>query len=308
MIWVFPSVGTPEQCVIRGRAFRAEPGQGSSVLSRNVRSLAGAQEWPGAAGTVAFLGRSAGFTADDEGFFAAAFAADGDPFPLGPHEARATLAEVAADEARGAVHVTSADGLSVISDFDDTLAETHVTQRRRMVTTALFKDGSTHPAVAGMACLYRAIARRTGAAFHYLSGSPIGFLPRILRFLEVHACPPGAVRLRHWQTEPMDPIAFKRPLMEEIAQALPGHGLVLFGDTGEKDPEVFAEVRATHGARVRRTFLRNVGDEPADAPRLRESFVFERASQAASEAGRLGLLDPADVLEVARAEAGLETR
>jgi hypothetical protein len=116
------------------------------------------------------------------------------------------------------------------------------------------------------------------------------------------------VALRHWETDRFDPLAFKLPRIETIARSLPGHELVLVGDTGEKDPEVFAEIGARLGRRVRLVLLRRSEEETADAPRWRGAFAFARASQAACEAARLGLIAAGDVLEVARAEAGLKTR
>lgn len=304
MIWIFPAVGTPEgDCVVRGRAFRVDPDGGGPALLRNARALLGAKEAPEAELILTLLGRTLAVKCDGEGFFALELSGKYRPLPLGRHDIGACVAGHESETGRGSLTIVPAAGISVVSDFDDTIAQTHVTNRQRMVSTALFRDAHDHPVVPGMAALYRGLARAAGAAFHYISGTPVGFFTRTQRFLEYHGFPAGAIVLRHYETEPLEPFAFKLPRVEAVARALPGHRLILVGDAGEKDPEVYAELRARFRDRVAAVWIRQVGKEPSDAARFRDAFLFERAADAAREGARLGLLDAAAVDEVTRAEA-----
>lgn len=303
MIWVFPAIGTPEgDCVVRGRAFRKDPDRGGSALVRNARSILGAKEAPGAELILTLLGRTLAAKCDGEGFFALELSGKYRPLPLGRHEISAAVAGNKQETGRGTLTIVAAAGISVVSDFDDTIAQTHVTNRKRMVSTALFREGHDHPVVPGMAALYRGLARATGATFHYVSGSPVGFFMRTQRFLEHHQFPTGSVVLRHYETEPLESFAFKLPRIEAVARALPGHRLLLVGDAGEKDPEVYADLRARFRDRVAGVWIRQIGAEPRTAARFHDMLVFDRASEAAAEGVRLGCLDAAAVEEVKRAE------
>jgi phosphatidate phosphatase APP1 len=303
VVWLFPAVGTPRGVRLRGRAFRRDPDRGRNTLFRNIRSIAGARELPHAEVTVTALGYSVPLQADEEGFFTWELDGAERPLPLGVHPVTACLARSPDIAGTGTLTVVPDAALSVISDFDDTIAITHVKSRRRMLHTALFRSDSDHRVVPGMAAFYRSLARAPGSAFHYLSGTPVGLFRRTMRFLERHGFPPGAVILRHLELDPLDALVFKPPRLTEIADRLPGHGLLLIGDSGEKDPEVYAQVRDQLGEeRVRRVMIRRVTTEPVESPRFAGAFVFDRPSQAAAEAVRLGLMDAADLDAIAAAE------
>lgn len=292
-VWVFAAVGTPSGAVVRGRAFRKDPDRGTTPLSRNLRSILRAHELRRVPGVLDVGGRKVTFRTDAEGFFAVEILGAETPLPLGEHAVVASLKRPgdAGEHGRGRLIVAPDVGLSVISDFDDTVAVTNVTRPGAMLGTVLFAGDAEHPVAPGMAELYRCLALPAGRAFHYLSGTPVWLYRRTERFLSRHRFPPGAILLRVLEAESVDPFAYKPPRVEAIARALPRHAFVLVGDSGERDPEVYARSREALGDRVRAVFIRRVTAEPRDAPRFQGAFVFDRAREAAAEAARLGFID-----------------
>jgi len=291
-VWVFPSVITPHGGLVRGRVFKSNPDRGSRIFVRNARSLVWARELPGAHVRLLVGGRVLDAVADGEGFFGAHLEPRQGPLDLGPTPVLAFVESFGAiplPAGRGHVVVVPEEGVSIVSDFDDTLAVSDVRHKTKLMWNALFRNETGHAVVPGMAGLFRALGAPPARAFHYVSGTPWGLLRRTERFLANHGFPRGALVLRHLETEPFDALAFKPPHILAIAESLPRHRLVLVGDSGEKDPEVFAAVRERLGDRVLATFVRLVTPEPPDAPRFRGTLPFTDAEEALVHARQLGL-------------------
>lgn len=288
-VWIFPSVVTVGGGTVRGRALRRNPDRGGFAFVRNARSIAFTRELPSTDVRIEVCGRVIRTRSDEEGFFTVNL--DGSAaLPLGRHQARAFFEEEKEPAGTGLVQVVPERGLSVVSDFDDTIAVSHITRKAKMLWTALFRDETEHDAVDGMADLYTRLAP-FAAAFHYVSGTPVGLLRRTERFLERHGFPQGALLLRHFERDGFDMAKYKPRVLSEIARALPGHRFLFVGDSGEKDPEFFAHVRAELGEhRVAGVLVRRVTKELHDAARFSGMFVFDDPQEAARELARLGVV------------------
>jgi phosphatidate phosphatase APP1 len=62
--------------------------------------------------------------------------------------------------------------------------------------------------------------------------------------------------------------ATKLSAIERIMTAFPQRQFILIGDSGEQDPEIYANVAREHGKQVVAIFIRNVTDEETDGPRF----------------------------------------
>jgi phosphatidate phosphatase APP1 len=288
-VWIFPSVITVRGGTVRGRALRRDPDRGGFKFVRNTRSIVFTTELPLAAIRLEVCGRVVHTRANSEGFFTATLDGSTAALPLGRHPASAFVGEDPEPAGTGLVQVVPERGLSVVSDFDDTIAVSHIGRTFRMLWTALFRDETEHAAVEGMAQLYAKLAP-FAAAFHYVSGTPVGLLRRTERFLERHGFPEGALLLRHFESDGFDMAAYKPRVLSEIARALPGHRFLYVGDSGEKDPEFFARLREELGTeRVAGVLVRRVTKELRDAARFSGMFLFDNPEEAAEELARLGV-------------------
>jgi hypothetical protein len=168
------------------------------------------------------------------------------------------------------------EGVSVVSDIDDTIKHTLVRQRREMLLNTFARE---FVAVPGMAAWYQRIARGAASvAFHYLSGAPLQLMPPLGAFLRSAGFPEGSVHLRAFSFSPaalLDADATVRHKQAEITQLLTDHPrrrFVLVGDSGERDPEIYGPIARAHAARIAAVLIRDVTGDAADSERYRQAF------------------------------------
>jgi Uncharacterized conserved protein (DUF2183) len=169
------------------------------------------------------------------------------------------------------------EGTSVVCDIDDTIKHTQVRQRRQMLLNTFAREFISVP---GMAAWSEGVARsNAGAAFHYVSGSPLQLLPPFVAFLRGNAFADGSLHLRTFSLRPsalLDEEATSRHKHAEITQLLADHPrrrFVLVGDSGERDPEVYGEIAREQPSRIGAVLIRDVTNEPADGERYRQAFA-----------------------------------
>lgn len=175
----------------------------------------------------------------------------------------------------GRVLLVPPEGLSVVSDIDDTIKHTAVHSRREMLLNTFARPFEATP---GMAAHYRRLARVADTRFHYLSASPIQLFPALSDFVRSAGFPPGSMHLREsttWRTlvpGDQDSRRHKRAMIEQLLADFPLRRFLLVGDSGEADPEIYAEVAREHPVRIEAVVIRDVTDEGRDAPRYRTAF------------------------------------
>lgn len=279
-----PSLGRPRVVWVSGRVVNESPERGPRAL-RALHRLA-ARNWIGAPVTVRFAGQTRDTISGHDGEFEVEISApEGAPFEPGPH---AVEVEAPGVRGMGIVFVVPDEApFIVVSDFDDTLAVSHVTHRYRLLATTFFTDADTHPPVDGMAALYRAFLGRwpIPPAFAVVSGWPIQFAPRLVRFLEKNGYPPMALFLRNLGRATLS--GYKEPILRRLVGRFP-HRLVLVGDSGERDPEIYAELARENPGRVLRIYIREA-DELGPMSRFAGMLLFDDPEAAVRDAVELGL-------------------
>ncbi len=175
----------------------------------------------------------------------------------------------------GRVQLVPPEGLSVVSDIDDTIKLSQVRERRELMLNTFARE---FVAVPGMAERYRALGAGDDTRFHYVSGSPVQLYPPIAAFLRTAEFPGGSVHLRE-STSIRNVIpehgATRTHKLAAIGQLLadfPARRFLLVGDSGEADPEIYAELARAHPAQIAGIRIRDVSGEDAAAPRYRATF------------------------------------
>ena len=187
----------------------------------------------------------------------------------------------------------------IISDMDDTVIQSHVTDFIRAAGMVLLENARTRLPFPGVAAFYRALVEgRSGTAGNpvfYVSSSPWNLYDVIAEFLEAQQIPAGPMLLRDWDLGPslLRNASYKSGVIREILATYPRMPFVLIGDSGQEDPEIYAEVVATHPGRILAVYIRNVRQHPEDSTAIRD--LAERIASAGST---LVLAD--DTLTVAR--------
>ncbi|MES2707873.1 MAG: App1 family protein [Verrucomicrobiota bacterium] len=181
----------------------------------------------------------------------------------------------------------------VISDIDDTIKHSEVRDRAQLRMNIFCRPFLP---VAEMAEVYRRWETRDGAQFHYVSGSPWQLYGPLEEFIRQENFPAGAWHLKPLRLkDPTTVRAFFGPQHEHktagiraLLERWPNRPVTLVGDTGEQDPEIYADLARRCPDRIRRIFLRNVTGESAADARFTEAFrevpaekwrLFENAGQ-----------------------------
>jgi len=287
-LFLYPTLGRPTGIDVTGRVVRGEPEASGSPLERNARRLT-AKSREHVPVSVTFLGQTRKVETDDDGYFAASFPAPAHaPFATGDHSVRAE-AEGAAGTGRVEV-VSDAAAFLVVSDFDDTLAISNVQSTRGLLDSSLLGDERTQAAVEGMAAFLHCLreGNQPPPGFVVVTGSPLEYGARLEAFLSKAGFPFSALVLR--KLGPGTLKGYKEPAIRKLLSTFPQR-VVLVGDSGERDPEVYALIRREFPDRVAAIFIHDVGHD-ADPGRFEGMVLFARTADAARAAAARGLVRP----------------
>lgn len=201
----------------------------------------------------------------------------------------------------------------VISDIDDTIVQTHVTHRTRMLLTVALTNARTRQPFAGAAAFYRALHAGVNP-FFYVSKSPWNLYPVLVEYLEIQDLPLGPLVLRDFGLRMKK--GHKETAIEEILGTYPKLRFVLIGDSGEADPEIYGALVRRHPQRIRAIYIRSVDPDPRRVAAV-EKLIARVAKSgcplvlapdslaAASHAAGEGLIQPS-ALRAVRAECASE--
>jgi phosphatidate phosphatase APP1 len=252
-----------------------------------------------------FQGTEQELRADDEGYFRV---------ELEPRAVRAAWQEVELEllddpsvRALGRVLVPSDKArFAVVSDIDDTVVYSHVTNKLRMLLTIALSNARTRKPFQGVAAFYRALHAGVNP-FFYVSKSPWNLYVPLVEYLEVQGLPEGPLFLRNLGLRmPRD---HKRAAITALLQAYPALPFILIGDSGEDDPEVYADIVRRFPKRIRVIYIRSVNRHRRRVAAI-ERLIREVAStgcqlvlapdseHAAAHAAAEGLLEPSELRAV----------
>lgn len=217
-------------------------------------------------------GRSVVVEADREGYLTAVL--DDLRLPPGRHPVVLTPVQPSGAPAAGTVHAPdpSAD-LALVSDIDDTVVDSGVAHGPvAVVRTVLLSDATARVPLTGAPELYRALVVRPGALperpVFYVSTSPWNLAELLEDFLHRHGFPTGPLSLTDWGPGRSGLLrigahAHKLSALRRIAADLPGPRLVLLGDSGQADAEIYASFASEHPGRVAAVYIRRAGVQTA---------------------------------------------
>ncbi|MFT3973192.1 MAG: DUF2183 domain-containing protein [Amaricoccus sp.] len=315
--------GSQSRIFVIGRAFwqRTEPDQGSEL--RDVLRRIRRRPVRGARIRARFYGAVVEVETDDDGYFRIEMAPGTPP----PPEQRWHTLEIAMMAptmvaATAEVYIPPPQSrVVVISDIDDTVMHTGVANKVMMLWRLFVQDAEARTVFPGVSHLYRALhAGASGDeqnAMLYVSRAPWGIYEILEEFFQAHDIPVGPILfLREWGIGWRHPLPrrakdHKAVLIEAIMGLYADMPVVLIGDSGQHDPELYRGIAERHGDRVRAVYIRNV--TARDAGRSAELTGIARTLAAigshlvlapdsvaiAEDAARLGLIAPAAVDAVA---------
>jgi phosphatidate phosphatase APP1 len=260
--------------VVRGRVLDDPPpseaveGEGAgAAVRRTLRSFV-TDELPGVPLRVTVAGSSVDAVTGTEGYFLTRLHPQSDkltrPWTTGSVEL--------AGEYRGLtgphttpleVRVPEPDAkFGIISDIDDTILETGVQRVGQMLRQTFTGSALTRTPFPGAADLYRDLAAGVNPVF-YVSSSPWNLHTFLVAFLRHRGFPMGPVLLRDLLGTAAGREQ-KTGRIQEILDLHPRLSFVLIGDSGEKDPEIYADIVRAYPGRILAVYIREVRLDPGD--------------------------------------------
>lgn len=220
-----------------------------------------------------FNGERCEMRTDDEGYFVFDLATAPPPVNAsGWFDVHFQLAEQvhpsqAPVTARGQVLIPPVDmDFAVISDIDDTIVKTYVTDFFRMMRVLFLNNARTRVPFEGVSAFYSALQRGPEGVsdnpIFYVSSSSWNIYDLLLAFLDVHRIPRGPLLLRDLG---LDQTKFvksghqhKLDKIERIFKFYPHTRFILIGDSGQQDPTLYYEAIQRHPGRVIAAYIRDV--------------------------------------------------
>lgn len=198
----------------------------------------------------------------------------------------------------------------VISDIDDTVMATGVANKAQMLWRLFVEGAQSRVAFPGVAAFLRALhAGRSGNEMNpmlYVSRGPWTIYEMLDEFFNLHRIPVGPLLfLREWGVTLQSPLPRRA---ENHKSELIGHMLdiygdlpvVLIGDSGQRDPEIYARVVREHPGRVVAVYIRNVS-RGAKRPHA----IDDLARQIADSGSSMLLAADTEAMAIDAAERGL---
>lgn len=174
----------------------------------------------------------------------------------------------------GKIRILPRRGVFVVSDIDDTIKISQVTDKK-----ALIRNTFLHPyrEVPGMSALYRKWEKK-GAVFHYLTASPWQLYQPLEKFRSTKKFPEGFFHMKTFGVpfnftslfESSDSV--KLPYLQMLFSAFTGYRFILVGDSGEMDPEVYGTIARRYPEKIIRILIRNIGNETESSPRMKKAL------------------------------------
>jgi phosphatidate phosphatase APP1 len=213
---------------------------------------------------------------DDEGYYTATLAG------MRPPEGLWSAATVALEDGRlptpqPVMYVHPDAGIGVISDIDDTVLDSSITDWKTAAQLTFLHNARTRKPLVGAALLYQALQAgldgRGRVPVFYVSSSPWNLYDLLDQFMALNGLPPGPMRLRDFGLDPGMFIkspghAHKLDRARELIERFPRLRWVLLGDSGQADAELYAEAAHDFGDRIAAIYIRDVDpdrDSPLDA-------------------------------------------
>jgi phosphatidate phosphatase APP1 len=272
----YRSMGTAAELMVNGRVLEDRGiSEAAEELSRlqnfrdNWRRF-GSRELAGVKVQASFQSQTVTAQTDEEGYFAIRLQ-PAEPLDNAPWQiVRLELPEVGVSGAGEVLVPPPTARFGVVSDIDDTVLQTYATDTLKMLRLTLLRNARTRLPFDGVATLYKALEAGGGGAernpIFYVSSSPWNLYDFLVEFMAYNGLPEGPFFLTDYGLDREKLIKqrhaeHKLAAIASIAATYPALPLLLLGDSGQHDPEIYLAAARAHPGRVAAIYIRHVSHE-----------------------------------------------
>ncbi|HVD59819.1 MAG TPA: phosphatase domain-containing protein [Gemmatimonadaceae bacterium] len=227
---------------------------------------------------VEYAGGTTEMKADDEGFFGGWLETTGETKDDNEWQKYSVeLLRTASAATETAPPVVKGDGeilvpppsarFCIISDIDDTVIQSRVSNFLQAARTVMLGNARTRLPFPGVAAFYEAL--RKGATgdeknpIFYVSSSPWNIYDVISEFMDIQRIPKGPLMLRDWDIgwsslSSARHSEHKGAIIKNILEVYPHLDVILIGDSGQHDPEIYRQAVADFPNRIKAIYIRDV--------------------------------------------------
>jgi phosphatidate phosphatase APP1 len=321
-IKIYPTYGNTEEVNVKGRVTKyennKEPNSKNSSLTNLIQNfdLLVSADIKNISLDIKFNGRTVPVKTDNEGLFNIKIK-DFGAVNKGYQKVQANLSSLNtqnyyAETGEGIITINSKTdtAFGIISDIDDTIQKSDVTNKIKALTNLLFKNYTTQEKIAGTSDLYQILDRvndgNTDGDVYYVSGSPIQISDRIENFISFNNFPKGSIDLKKiglgkGDDSPTQQIEYKLGKIRPILNLFPDKKFILFGDSGEKDPEIYKQVNKEFPGRIIATYINNVTKDSKTSERYSGQLLTANAAEAAADLYSKNIISSSDLEKVKQA-------
>ncbi|GAB3646364.1 App1 family protein [Echinicola sediminis] len=158
--------------------------------------------------------------------------------------------------------------VGVVSDIDDTVLISHATDIGKKLWLSVSKNAYTRRPFPGVSEFYKELTQHGEHPIFYVSSSDWNLYDLIKDFLAYRHIPAGPILLQDlhlnlrniWKSGGGDHY-HKLEKIKMLLELYPGMEFFLIGDSGQHDPELYAEVIKSYPGRIKSVYIREVKDE-----------------------------------------------
>ncbi|CAF1179380.1 unnamed protein product [Adineta steineri] len=178
----------------------------------------------------------------------------------------------------GEIYLCDDDGITFISDIDDTIKITGVTSSTDTLINTFSGDFKS---VSGMSDIYQYWQKKYNATFAYLTASPNQLYPFLREFLDRENFPSGSSHMRHFTWFDENFISFfmsnnyiksKTETIQMFIDNTFNRTFILLGDIFQKDPDIYASIYMKYPNRIGKIFVRKYNNDTSGLQRLQQVF------------------------------------
>ncbi|MEB2777275.1 phosphatase domain-containing protein [Algoriphagus sp. D3-2-R+10] len=234
---------------------------------------------------ITFQEKSYTVATDDDGVFELQI---GDSRPVDTHNEMVTFVVLEPVTRKSSTSTATMEverysgSVGAISDIDDTIIISHSTDIGKKFWLSISKNALTRRPLPGVSEFYKKLTENGSYPMFYVSSSDWSLFDLIKDFLRFRHIPNGPILLKDkhinlsnvWKSGGGNH-NHKFEKIELLFKLYPEMSFYLIGDSGQKDPEIYAEVIEKHPNRVKGVFIRLVDELDSDRRQNLEKAISQ---------------------------------